>query len=120
MSNLENNTTELENLLEMAKNLPTAGAGAVQSDWAQTDETQLDYIKNKPGDLIEIENDEEILNISSLPIGEDADGIIDTIFTHPFSPLNGGEKVQVELKLLNQEDPIIFNDIEVISDGEDG
>lgn len=44
MSNLENNTTELEELLNIANSLPVA----VRSDWAQTDSTQLDYIKNKP------------------------------------------------------------------------
>ena len=29
-----------------------AGTNAIQSDWAQADNTQLDYIKNKPGDKI--------------------------------------------------------------------
>ena len=31
MSNLENNTTELENLLNMAKNLPDANAGGTDN-----------------------------------------------------------------------------------------
>lgn len=31
MSNLENNTTELENLLNMAKNLPNANAGGTDN-----------------------------------------------------------------------------------------
>lgn len=41
-------------VFEALKNVPTGGipseGKSIQSDWAQTDSTQPDYIKNKPGD----------------------------------------------------------------------
>lgn len=55
---LETNTRKLENLLDLAKTVPIV----VQSDWEQQDETQLDYIKNKPEVTTEvIENSESLI-----------------------------------------------------------
>ena len=55
---MKNNTTELEELVNLANKLPVAS----QSDWAQTDETQYDYIKNKPEIISEaIENSESLI-----------------------------------------------------------
>ena len=54
---IETNTRKLENLLGLAKSVPIV----VQSDWNQKDETQLDYIKNKPEIIPEILEDSEAL-----------------------------------------------------------
>lgn len=47
MSQLDQNTTNLQNILETVNSLPSGGGG-VQPDWNQTDETAADFIKNKP------------------------------------------------------------------------
>lgn len=48
--NLNDNTTELEAILQMVNELPQAGGDgvSVQADWNQTDATAPDFIKNKP------------------------------------------------------------------------
>lgn len=91
----------------------------VQSDYSQTDSTQPDYIKNKLGDLIATENVVELVNISALPTAEDADGVYDTYFEHQFTQPTIGDVVQVEIKLPNSENYIIFNNVEVLDNGED-
>lgn len=50
MSNtrIDNNNTELQSILDTVNALPDADSISVQSDWTQTDDTQKDYIKNKP------------------------------------------------------------------------
>ena len=47
MSQLNQNTNNLQTILNTINELPTANE-LVQANWAQTDETQLDFIKNKP------------------------------------------------------------------------
>lgn len=54
---LETNTRKLENLLDLARTMPII----VQSDWEQQDETQLDYIKNKPEITTEVTESSESL-----------------------------------------------------------
>ena len=50
---------------------------AIQSDWAQIDSEQLDYIKNKPGDKIIIEEKKEIteLNLEGSGISDFVPGV---------------------------------------------
>lgn len=54
-------------VFEALKNIPTggnpSGGKSIQSDWSQTDSTKPNYIKNKPGDYIEI-IDEDLRNYS--------------------------------------------------------
>lgn len=40
------------------------------SDWAQKDETKVDYIKNKPTKLSQFENDVEFVDREDLPYAE--------------------------------------------------
>lgn len=50
-TSITQNTIDLQEILNTVENLPEAGSGggvAVQSDYAQNDSTQLDYIKNRP------------------------------------------------------------------------
>ena len=87
-------------------------AGGVQSDWAQTDETQLDYIKNKPGDSVATENTIELLNVNNLQLEINDDynfygTMLENIETRP----NVGDSVEISLTLPNSENAIVFNDI---------
>lgn len=70
MSNLKNNTASLEELLDLANELPNGEHTFVQSDWAQTDETQLDYIKNKPINVSDFYNDIGYVKEDEIDIGQ--------------------------------------------------
>lgn len=70
MSNLENNTASLEELLDLANELPNGEYAFVQPDWAQTDETQLDYIKNKPINVSAFYNDIGYVKEDEIDIGQ--------------------------------------------------
>ena len=70
--------------------------GALQSDWAQTNSDQLDYIKNKPGDTAVIEEKELIteLNIETSGIGDMVPGVyIWRKRTYTKTMFNEGDKV---------------------------
>ena len=77
MSLLESNTEALERLMEEVNNLPDPGSGDgtfVQTDWDQYDNTEPDFLKNKPfgefrGDTLTWTIDFTKIDIDSLPGG---------------------------------------------------
>ena len=48
--------------------IPTASGNHVQSDWKQSDQSALDFIKNKPTDLGDFSNNAGYIKIADLPI----------------------------------------------------
>ena len=65
-------------VFEALKNIPTNGGGnaeapikQIQADWAQTDDTKLDYIKNKIGDIANIAKED--LRNYSIQLGNPSD-----------------------------------------------
>ena len=85
-----------------------AGTNVIQSDWAQADNTQLDYIKNKPGDEIK---EEEITNFVENYQLEEGQEVVPSMFTFGTIIVETapqiGEKVRMFVKTSDNENIFI-------------
>ena len=124
MGNLADLTTEDKSSLVAAINeVRQTGGGGVQSDWNQNDETQLDYIKNRPfytGDPVETVLVEE----STVSFAEDR-GLYGAQIQSSFSA-TVGETYKVywdgaayECVCVNLHDTPIIGNLSIIGDGSD-
>ncbi len=78
-----------------------ADTNAIQSDWAQADNTQLDYIKNKPGDKI-IEEVKETLAELDVDFSGYEENIIPGLYVWSFNinenvEYNNGDKIVLKI-----------------------
>ena len=94
------------------------GLAQIQSDWAQTDETQPDYIKNKIGHTITSTVDYDTFDLGAADDGNELDGVYATMYTRS-NPLTANT-ANVSLRNKTTEEIVDFGICEVSTFNLDG